>query len=74
MAHIMKPMKEKAEYSSFKWLIVVPERSPIDKNWRNTDEDGTREDESPCRPRWLLKIGSDTQPRYESGHPLVRLC
>jgi hypothetical protein len=42
-------MKEKAENSSL--LIVVHERSLIDKNWRNTNEDGTREGGFPSRPR-----------------------
>jgi hypothetical protein len=40
MAHITKPRKEKVENTSFGGLIVVHERSLIDKNWRNTNEDG----------------------------------
>jgi len=57
MAHITKPMKEKAENTSFGGggAIVVHERSLIDKNWRNTDEDGTREGGFPSRPRVAFK-------------------
>jgi hypothetical protein len=44
MAHITKPMKEKAENSSFGGTaIVVHELGLIDKIWVNTNEDGTRE-------------------------------
>jgi hypothetical protein len=55
MAHITKPMKEKAEYTSFGY-IVVHECSLIDKNWRNTEmktEQGIGQ--FPSRPRVAFK-------------------
>jgi hypothetical protein len=56
MAHITKPIKEQAENSSFGGSnIVVHELRLIDKNWRNANEDGTREAEFPSRPRMAFK-------------------
>jgi hypothetical protein len=59
MAHITKPIKEKAENNSFGGLNIV----------FNTNEDGTREDEFPSRLRRLL---SDTPGKFgtEVGIPL----